>query len=196
MICWPWTSAANWILFCKTVEPPVAGGSLPLSSPNQGIRMSEQQPVSQHFEIQKVYLKDVSLETPNSPMIFTEQWQPQTEVRLETGATPLTEDLFETVLTLTVTTKVGERTAYLAEIQQGGLFTLRGFDEAQMGHMLHAFCPNLLFPFAREELASLIGKGGFPALLLNPINFDGLYVQRLQQQQQDLAAGTAPSAPH
>lgn len=65
-----------------------------------------------------------------------------------------------------------------------------------MGHMLHAFCPNLLFPFAREELASLIGKGGFPALLLNPINFDGLYVQRLQQQQQDLAAGTAPSAPH
>lgn len=150
--------------------------------------MSEQQQISQHFEIQKVYLKDVSLETPNSPMIFTEQWQPQTEVRLESGATPLTEDLFEVVLTLTVTAKLGERTAYLAEIQQGGLFTLRGFEDAQMGHMLHAFCPNILFPFAREELASLIGKGGFPALLLNPINFDGLYLQRLQQQQAQAAA--------
>ncbi|MFO1371733.1 MAG: protein-export chaperone SecB [Candidatus Competibacteraceae bacterium] len=152
--------------------------------------MSEQQQAPQQFEIQKVYLKDVSLETPNSPMIFTEQWQPQTEVRLESGATPLAEDLFEVVLTLTVTTKLGERTAYLAEVQQAGLFTLRGFDDPQMGHMLHAFCPNILFPFAREELASLIGKGGFPALLLNPINFDALYMQR---QQEGPAASPAPA---
>lgn len=154
--------------------------------------MSEQQQVSQHFDIQKVYLKDVSLETPNSPAIFTEQWQPQSEVRLETGATPLTQELFEVVLTVTVTSKLGDRTAYLAEIQQAGLFTLRGFDDPQMGHMLHAFCPNILFPFAREELASLIGKGGFPALLLNPINFDGLYMQRLQQQQAE-ATGAIPA---
>ena len=156
--------------------------------------MSEQQRVPQHFEIQKVYLKDVSLETPNSPMIFTEQWQPQSEVRLETGAAPLAEDLFEVVLTVTVTSKLGDRTAYLAEVQQAGLFSLSGFDSAQMGHMLNAYCPNVLFPFAREELASLIGKGGFPALLLNPINFDGLYLQRLQQQQQ--AAAGAPPAAH
>jgi len=155
--------------------------------------MSEQQQGPQHFEIQKVYLKDVSLETPNSPMIFTEQWQPQSEVRLETGATPLAQDLFEVVLTVTVTAKLGDRTAYLAEVQQAGLFTLQGFDDQQMGHMLHAFCPNILFPFAREELASLIGKGGFPALLLNPINFDGLYMQRLQQQQQAAAAGANPA---
>lgn len=156
--------------------------------------MSEQPQVSQHFEIQKVYLKDVSLETPNSPLIFTEQWQPQTEVRLETGTAPVTQDLFEVVLTVTITTKLGERTAYLAEVQQGGLFTLRGFDDSQMGHMLHAFCPNILFPFAREELASLIGKGGFPPVLLNPINFDGMYMQRLQQQAQ--AAGAASPATH
>ena len=155
--------------------------------------MSEQQTPQQHFEIQKVYLKDVSLETPNSPAIFTEQWQPQTEVRLETSATPLTEDLFESVLTLTVTAKMGDRTAYLAEVKQAGLFILRGFDEQQKGHMLHAICPNILFPFSREELASLIGKGGFPALLLNPINFDALYLQRLQQQQ---AQAAAPSMPH
>ncbi len=157
--------------------------------------MSDQQQVPQHFEIQKVYLKDVSLETPNSPMIFTEQWQPQTEVRLETGAKPLTEDLFEVSLTVTITAKLDDRTAYLVEVQQGGLFTLRGFDDGQMGHMLHAYCPNLLFPFAREELASLIGKGGFPALLLNPINFDSLYLQRLQQQQTQAAASSSPSAP-
>ncbi|MBK8183887.1 MAG: protein-export chaperone SecB [Candidatus Competibacteraceae bacterium] len=154
--------------------------------------MSEQQQLSQHFDIQKIYLKDVSLETPNSPGIFTEQqWQPQSEVRLETGATPLAQDLFEVVLTVTVTSKLGERTAYLAEVQQAGIFTLRGFDDSQMGHMLHAFCPNVLFPFAREEIASLVGKSGFPPLLLNPINFDGLYLQRLQQQQ----AGTAGAAP-
>lgn len=155
--------------------------------------MSEQQQVSQHFDIQKIYIKDVSLETPNSPGIFTEQWQPQTEVRLETGATPLTQDLFEVVLTVTITAKHGDRTAYLAEVQQAGIFTLKGFEDAQMGQMLHAFCPNVLFPFAREELASLIGKGGFPALLLNPINFDALYLQRLQQQQA-AAAGASPAA--
>ena len=149
--------------------------------------MSEQPQVPQHFEIQKVYLKDVSLETPNSPMIFTKQWQPQIEVRLETGAMPLADDLFEVVLTVTVTSKIGERTAYLVEIQQGGLFTLRGFPEPQIGHMLHVFCANLLFPFAREELASLIGKGGFPVVLLNPINFDGIYMQRLQQQEAQAA---------
>ncbi|HRF62360.1 MAG TPA: protein-export chaperone SecB [Candidatus Competibacter sp.] len=155
--------------------------------------MSEQQQVSQHFDIQKIYIKDVSLETPNSPGIFTEQWQPQTEVRLETGATPLTQDLFEVVLTVTITAKLGDRTAYLAEVQQAGIFTLKGFEDPQMGQMLHAFCPNVLFPFAREELASLIGKGGFPALLLNPINFDALYLQRLQQQQA-AAAGASPAA--
>ena len=155
--------------------------------------MSEQQQVSQHFDIQKIYIKDVSLETPNSPGIFTEQWQPQTEVRLETGATPLTQDLFEVMLTVTITAKLGDRTAYLAEVQQAGIFTLKGFEDAQMGQMLHAFCPNVLFPFAREELASLIGKGGFPALLLNPINFDALYLQRLQQQQA-AAAGASPAA--
>lgn len=158
--------------------------------------MSDQQQASQQFEIQKIYLKDVSLETPNSPMIFTEQWQPQTEVRLETGAKPLAEGLFEVSLTVTITAKLGDRTAYLVEVQQGGLFALRGFDDGQMGHMLHAYCPNLLFPFAREELASLIGKGGFPVLLLNPINFDNLYLQRLQQQQaQATASSSSSSAP-
>ena len=157
--------------------------------------MSEQpQQPAQHFEIQKVYLKDVSLETPNSPMLFAEAGQPMTEVRLETGATPINSELFEVTLTLTITTKVGERTAYLVEVQQSGLFTLGGFNEAQMGHMLHAFCPTILFPFAREELASLIGKAGFPPILLNPINFDNMYLQRLQQAQEQ-AQSVQPTPP-
>jgi preprotein translocase subunit SecB len=135
------------------------------------------------LEIQKIYLKDVSLETPNSPKVFTETWQPETSVQLDNVAERLAEDVYEAVLTLTVTAKLGEKTAYLIEIQQAGIFTIKGFNDEQLGHILGAFCPNTLFPFAREALASLINKGGFPAVLLNPINFDALYLQRLQTQQ-------------
>jgi preprotein translocase subunit SecB len=87
------------------------------------------------------------------------------------------------LLTLTVTAKLGEKTAYLVEIQQAGIFTVQGFTDEQLGHVLGAFCPNTLFPFAREVLASMVSKGGFPPLLLNPINFDALYLQRLQSRQ-------------
>ncbi len=155
--------------------------------------MSESQQAQATFNIEKLYVKDLSLEVPNAPSIFLEQEGPTIDLEIQSAANGVGEGVFEVVLTVTVTSKLGERTAYLAEVQQAGLFTLKGFDDAQMGHMLHAFCPNILFPFAREELASLIGKGGFPPLLLNPINFDGLYMQRLQQQQ--AAAGAAP-APH
>jgi preprotein translocase subunit SecB len=145
--------------------------------------MSDQQQVSQHCDIRKIYLKDVSLETPNSPGLFKEnKLELTSEVRLETRATSLSQDLFEVLLTVTVSSKLGEYTAYLAEIQQAGIFSIRGFEDSQIGHMLHAFCPNVLFPFAREEIASLIGKSGFPHLLLNPVNFDGLYMQQLRQQ--------------
>ncbi len=145
--------------------------------------MSEQQQVSQYCDIRKIYLKDISLETPNSPGIFNErQLELKSEIRLETRAMSLSQDLFEVLLTVTVKSTLGERTAYLAEIQQAGIFSLRGFEDSQVGHMLHAFCPNILFPFAREEMASLIGKSGFPYLLLNPVNFDGLYMQQLRQQ--------------
>lgn len=144
--------------------------------------MNEPKQPTQQVEIQKIYIKDVSLETPNSPGIFTENWQVETEVRLDTSAAQIADDLFEALLTVTITTKLGERTAYLAEVQQAGLFTLRGFDETQTNHMLYTFCPTMLFPFAREELSALISKAGFPVLMLNPINFDMIYAQRLQQQ--------------
>ena len=140
---------------------------------------------SQQLEIQKVYLKDVSLETPNSPMIFAgqQQWQPEIQVQLNNNATQVAENVHEVVLSLTVTAKSGDKTAYLVEIQQAGIFILKGFNPQQMGQVLGAFCPNILYPFAREAVASLVNKGGFPPVLLNPVNFDALYLQRQQNMQ-------------
>ena len=147
---------------------------------------------SQHqLEIQKIYLKDVSLETPNSPMIFREPWKPEIQIQLNSNASGMSEQLYEVVLTLTVTAKLGDKTAYLAEVQQAGIFTLKGFDDNQLGPVLGAFCPNVLYPFAREAVASLVGKGGFPPLLLNPVNFDALYLQRLQSQKAEAKQATS-----
>ncbi len=145
--------------------------------------MSEQTPQQPRFEIQKIYLKDVSLETPNSPMIFTEQWNGETNLQLNNTSTQLAEDIYEVALTLTVTTKLGDKTAYLVEVKQAGIFTAAGFDADQLGAMLGAYCPNVLFPYAREAISTLAQKGGFPPLWLAPINFDALYLQQLQNQQ-------------
>lgn len=135
------------------------------------------------FAIQRIYTKDISFETPNSPAIFTEKWEPQVNVDLNSSGTKLGEGVYEVVLSLTVTAKLGEKTAYLAEVQQAGVFSLEGFNEQDLGGMLHSFCPNILFPYAREVISDLVSKGSFPQLLLAPINFDALYAQHLQQQQ-------------
>jgi preprotein translocase subunit SecB len=124
-------------------------------------------------------------------MIAREQGQPEVKLQLSNQSSQLAENLYEVVLNLTVTSTLGERTVYLVEIHQAGLFGLRGFSGQQLDHVLGAYCPNALFPFARETIASMIGKGGFPPLLLSPINFDALYVQRLQSQQ----AGQAQQPP-
>jgi preprotein translocase subunit SecB len=134
------------------------------------------------FALQRIYTKDISFETPNSPAIFTEKWEPNVNVELNSANTPLQEGVFEVVLSVTVTTKVGEKTAYLAEVQQAGIFVVNGFNEQEMGGMLNSYCPNMLFPFAREVIADLVNKGSFPQMLLAPINFDALYAQHLQKQ--------------
>ena len=146
--------------------------------------MGDERP-TQQLEILKIYLKDVSLETPYAPQIFNEQGAPEINVQLSNNSSPVAENIYEVVLTLTVTAKVEEKTAYLVEVHQAGVFTIRGLSNEQLGPVLGAFCPNTLFPFARETVASLIGKSGFPPLLLNPVNFDVLYKQRLQQVQQE-----------
>ncbi len=145
--------------------------------------MSEQQPQHQ-FQIQKIYLKDVSLETPNAPHIFRQTWEPEIGLQLNNTAVDLGESTHEVVLTLTVTAKLQDKTAYIVEIQQAGIFTIGGYTQEELGQLLGAYCPNLLFPFAREAVSDLVTKGGFPPLLLAPINFDLLYQEQLQKQRE------------
>lgn len=134
------------------------------------------------FSIQRIFVKDASLETPNSPQIFTQQWKPEVNLEIGTQASPLAEGIFEVVLTLTVTANNGDAVAFLVEIQQGGIFQVAGMSDEETSHTLGAFCPNLLFPYAREMVDNLVSKASFPPLMLAPVNFDALYAQQLQQK--------------
>ena len=154
--------------------------------------MSEEQNNQQQFNIQKIYLKDVSFESPNSPAVFQDgEWKPEVNVQLNTEGKTLSEGMHEVILTVTVTAKHGENTAFLVEVKQAGIFHMSGFPQEQMGGMLGAYCPEVLFPFAREAIAELVAKGGFPQLLLSPVNFNALYMQHQQQQQAQQQAETA-----
>jgi preprotein translocase subunit SecB len=143
------------------------------------------------FSIQKVYTKDLSFETPNAPKIFREKWEPTVDFNLGTHVDKLDETVYEVTLTVTITVKSVDTTAYLVEVNQAGIFTLENFNEQEMAPMLGSFCPNILFPYAREVVSDLVAKGGFPQLLLAPVNFDALYNQHLQQMQQQAAGPTS-----
>lgn len=136
------------------------------------------------FSIQKIFTKDISYETPNSPDIFTEEWLPTIDFNLGTKMQELQETVFEVSLSVTVTVKCNDTVAYLVKINQGGIFSISGFSEQEKAPMLGSFCPNILFPYAREVVSDLVAKGGFPQLLLAPVNFDALYAQHLQQAPQ------------
>ncbi len=140
------------------------------------------------FSILRIYLKDVSLETPSSPEVFTQEFKPEINLQLNTAIKRIEEDLHEVVLNITVTAKQGEKTGFLVEVQQAGIFSLKGFDEAQKGTMLGAYCPNVLFPYAREEISALVSKGGFPPFLLAPINFDAMYAEKTAERAAQQAA--------
>lgn len=147
--------------------------------------MSEQNTEAEkQFAIQKIYTKDVSFETPNSPQIFTQKWEPSVDFNLGTNVQSLENGIFEVSLTVTATVKCEDTIAYLAEVCQAGIFALAGFTDQEMGPMMGSFCPNILFPYAREAISDLVTKGGFPQLLLAPVNFDALYAQHIQQLQQ------------
>ncbi|MCF6281097.1 MAG: protein-export chaperone SecB [Candidatus Polarisedimenticolaceae bacterium] len=143
----------------------------------------EQAPATdqRNFSIQRIYTRDISFETPNSPGIFRQQWKPETALDINTNVKDLEEGSFEVTLTVTVTTKVEEKTAYLAEVQQSGIFTISGFPEKEKGPLIGAYCPNVLFPYAREVISDLVTKGSFPQLMLQPVNFDALYAQHQQE---------------
>ena len=134
------------------------------------------------FEIKKVYTKDMSLDTPNSPQVFTVEWNPDVNVQLHTDANKLDEQFFEVTLTVTVTTKLEERTAYLVEVQQAGIFQLAGIGDDDLGPVLGSMCPGILFPYAREAVSDLITRAGFQPMLLTPVNFDAMYYQHVMSQ--------------
>lgn len=140
------------------------------------------------FAIQRIYVKDVSFEAPNSPAIFRKEWAPEVKLDLDTRSEKLDDNTFEVVLSLTVTATIGQETAFLCEVQQAGIFSVPALNDAQMAHMLAAFCPNILFPYAREAVSSLVNRGTFPQLNLAPVNFDALFAQYMQQRQAEAQA--------
>ena len=145
--------------------------------------------VGAQLSLQKVYIKDASFEVPSAPQIFQEQGQPQVQLNLQQQVGMLAENVYEVVLTVTVTCKLEEKTAYLAEVQQAGVFGVTGFDAQTRDTVLATYCPNVLFPYARQVVSDLIQNGGFPPFLLQPINFEALYAEQARRQ-----AEAAPQA--
>jgi preprotein translocase subunit SecB len=135
------------------------------------------------FSVEKIYVKDVSFEVPGAPQVFSEQGQPQLEMNLNQRVQRIADNLFEVVLGVTLTCKMSDRTIYLTEVQQAGVFGLAGFDEPTLDAMLGIHCPTVLYPYARQVISDMIQAGGFPPFLLQPINFEGLYAESLRQRQ-------------
>mgnify|MGYP005820636043 CR=1 FL=1 len=154
----------------------IAGGAQP-SSQQQGPEVA----------LQNIYVKDASFEAPAGPNIPVEQWSPQFGLNMNTAGATVGQDLHEVVLTITLEAKIGEKVAYLAEVKQAGVFVVRGYPLEDGRRIIGAFCPGVLFPYARQAISDMILRGGFPPFLLPPVNFDGLYQQSLQQAQQQAA---------
>jgi preprotein translocase subunit SecB len=130
------------------------------------------------FQIEKVYVKDVSLEIPHAPQVFMEQVQPQLEVQINTGAENFAEGYYEVTVTATVTARVGERTLFLAEARQAGIFQIRSVPAEEMGPLLGIACPTVIYPYLRETIQDMISRGGFPPVILAPLSFEALYLQQ------------------
>jgi preprotein translocase subunit SecB len=156
--------------------------------------MSEEQQPS--FGIEKIYLKDASLEIPNAPQIFLERDSPQVEINIHNQAAALDGPLFEVVLTVTATAKLKDRTVFLVEVAQAGIFQIRNVPQQDLEPVLAVACPSILLPYARETVSSMVLRAGFPPVILQHMNFDAIYQQRLQQAQQQQQGGGASPAPH
>ena len=140
------------------------------------------------FALQRIYLKDASFEVPGAPRVFLQAWSPEVSIELSTTHERLEDGShFEVVLGLTVTAKNEDQVAFLVEVKQAGIFQAQGFNDADLGPLLNAYCPNLLFPYAREAVSDIVGKGSFPQLLLQPINFDAVYAERQRHEAEEAA---------
>ena len=155
---------------------------------------NKDQEISPQFSIQRIYTKDVSFEVPSAPEIYRKGWSPKINLDLNTTSKKLDDDFYEVVLTVTTEVKTNDEIAFVAEIHQGGIFLIKGIEESKMGHTLNAFCPNILFPYAREALDTIVMKGSFPALMLSPVNFDALYAQEIAKNKQNVGAEAPVSA--
>ena len=145
---------------------------------------TEQQGSEAQFMIQRIYVKNLSFETTNTPDIFQQKWEPELSLDLNTQNTKLDEGVYEVALTVTATVKNHGTTAFLVEVQQGGIFTIQGPAPEQLDHLLGSFCPSILFPYAREAITSEVIRGSFPQLVLAPINFDALYMHQQEEKKQ------------
>ena len=143
------------------------------------------------FNIQRIFTKDISFESPNAPAIFTTEWKPEIKLDIDTSTNKLDESVFEVVLSVTVTASLGEETAFLCEVQQAGIFAIGEMPDQNKAHMLGSYCPNLLFPYARETISNLVNRGTFPPLNLAPVNFDAIFAAYMQKRVQE-AQGDAP----
>lgn len=142
------------------------------------------------FNLQKIYVKDASFEAPNAPQVFQEDGQPQLQLNLAQKINTLAENVFEVVLTVTLTCTLNGKNAYLAEVSQAGIFGATGFDDRNLEAVLATYCPNVLYPYARQAVGELVVNGGFPPYYLQPINFEQLYAEQLRRR----AAGEAAPA--
>lgn len=158
------------------------------SAPSPDAQVAPDQP-SGEFHIRRIYAKDVSFETPNSPAVFGAEWKPETDINLRTEGAQVGAEDYEVTLTVTATVKVGEQTAYLAEVQQAGIFGIVGLTSDELDTVLGSYCPSVLYPYAREMVSDLVIRGGFPPFVLAPVNFDALYAH--QQAEQAAAAAQA-----
>jgi len=187
----------------KDTKDPAAQGNAPGEQGDaaQGAAGAAQGEAGQRrFRIQKIYVKDVSFESPAAPGIFSRDntMEPKINLQLNTESRQVGEHLYEITLIVTVTSADDDRTAFLVEVKQSGLFEVAGFADLDHAHALGSYCPSILFPYAREVVSGLVQKGGFPQLALQPINFDALFAQQLQKQQQEAGqtdeAGEAATA--
>lgn len=147
---------------------------------NQGNSSNSTNP---EFYIQRIYTKDISFEAPNVPQIFTQEWAPDMNLDIQSQSTRLDDEVYEVTLALTLTVNSQKKLAFLAEVKEAGIFTLKNIPEAQLGHVLGAVCLGILFPYGREMISNLVVRGGFPPVYLSPVNFEALYAQQQQQQQ-------------
>lgn len=144
-----------------------------------------QAPVQPQFALQRIYVKDISFESPSAPDVFQQQWKPQINMDLNTASNKVSDSQYEVVVSLSITAKIEEKVAFIVEIQQAGIFHITGIEGPQLAQTLGAFCPNVLFPYAREAVDSLVNKGSFPSLMLAPVNFDAIFAEAMKRKQEE-----------